>query len=150
MKLSFTSLFVQQLAFWRCHSVTFTSCTTMIYWVNGCHFRRCYFSSMLWIMSVGIYFQCYEYESKVQDWGARKGGICVGTWNGFNCPQQSIRQAFQEIFLSYIVSVCALFLISTFAFHGCLLLQIVFHNPKFWVFFLSCILHIDLEAIYPG
>ncbi len=149
-KLSFTSLFVQQLCL---STMAFCSIHILYHddlWVNGCHFQWCYFSSMLWVSSVGIYFQCYEYESKVQDWGVRKGGICVGTWNGFNRLQQSIHQAFQEFFLSYIVNVCALFLISTFAFHGCLLLQIVFHNTEFWVFFLNCILHIDLETIYPS
>ncbi len=47
-----------------------------------------------------------------------------------NHLQQSICQAFHEMILSYIVNVCALFLIFAFAFHGCLLLQIVFHNPN--------------------
>jgi hypothetical protein len=67
----------------------------------------------------------------MQDWGVRKGGICIGTWNKFNHHQQSICQAFQEMFLSYTVNVCALFLIFAFAFHGCLLFQIVFHNLQF-------------------
>ncbi len=86
---------------------------------------------MLCVLSIGIYFQCYEYKFEMQDYEACKGGSCVGTWNIFNHPQQSIHQAFQEFFLSYIVNVCALFFISTFAFHGFLLLQIVFHNLEF-------------------
>jgi hypothetical protein len=105
-KLSFRSLIVQQFCL---STMAFCSIHILYHddlWVNGYHFQWCYFSSMLWVLIVGIYFQCYEYEFGVQDWGARKGGICVGTWKGFNRPQQSIRQAFQEMFLSYIVNVC--------------------------------------------